>query len=126
MCNQFGVCSLCTRNPFATVFGSSKNTFCATKKPDDRHSAKTMHTKLQRNFYLPLQLKHLLIADFTQNQQIPVNWNGVPLDIEILISYNACHNRVTRDSFQIEYGQHMTAKRCLWLHRMLLTLVDRW
>ena len=70
-----------------------------------------MYTQLQRNFHQPLQPKRLLIVDVTQNQHIPLNWKGVPLDIKTLISYNARDNGITRDSFQIEYGQHMTANR---------------
>ena len=70
-----------------------------------------MYMQLQRNFHQPLQPKCLLIADVTQNQQIPLNWKGVRSDIETLISYNARDDGFTRDSFQIEYGQHMTANR---------------
>ena len=70
-----------------------------------------MYIQLQRNFHQPLQPKCLLIADVTQNQQIPINWKGVPSDIETLISYNAHNEGITRDSFQIEYGQHMIANR---------------
>ena len=36
--------------------------------------------------------------DVTQNQQIPLNWKGVPSDIETLISYNAHDDKITRDS----------------------------
>ena len=58
-----------------------------------------MYTQLQRNFHQPLQPKRLLIVDVTQNQQIPLNWKGVPSDIEILISYNIRNNGFTGDSF---------------------------
>ena len=82
-----------------------------TKKRGDRNSTKNMYTQLQRNFHQPLQPKRLLIVDVTQNQQIPLNWKGVPSDIKTLISYNARDNGITRNSFQIEHGQHMTANR---------------
>ena len=67
--------------------------------------------QLQHNFHQPLQPKSLLITDVMTNQQIPINWKGVLSDIKTLISYNACDDGITRDSFQIEYGQHMTANR---------------
>ena len=70
-----------------------------------------MYTQLQRNFHQPLQPKKLLIADVTQIQQIPLNWKGLPSDIETLISYNAQDDGISCDTFQIEYGQHMTANR---------------
>ena len=63
--------------------------------------------QLQHNFHQPLQPKHLLIMDVMTNQQIPINWKAVLLDIETLISYNARDDGITRDSFEIECGQHM-------------------
>ena len=80
------------------------------RRPDKMPNIRNMYTHFQHNFHQPLQPKHLLIADVMQNQQIPVNWKGVPSDIETLISYNVQDNGITRDAFQIEYGQHMTAK----------------
>ena len=70
-----------------------------------------MYTQLQRNFHQPLQPKRLLIMDVMQNQQISINWKGVPSDIKTLISYNAHDDGIIRDSFQIEYGQYRTANR---------------
>ena len=91
--------SLSTGIRSATVFGDLRNTLFGMKKHDKIDGIKNMYTQLQRNFHQPLQLKRLLIGDVTQNQQIPINWKGVPSVIETLISYNACDNRITSDSF---------------------------
>ena len=116
MFNQSAVWWLFIRTPFATVFGSSKNTFCMKKNTGKVHSIRIMYTQLQCNFHQPLQLKHLLIVDVMTNQQIPVNWKRVQFEIKTLISYNTCNDGITRDSFQIEYGQHVTANRFMAAH----------
>ena len=87
------------------------NILSVMKRQGDVNNTSTMYTQLQRNFHQPLQPKRLLIVNITQNQQLPSNWKGVPTDIETLISYNARDNGFSSDTFQIEYGQHMTTNR---------------
>ena len=60
-----------------------------------------MYTQFQRNFHQPLQPKRLLIVDITQHQQIPINWKGVPSDIETLISYNMRDDGFLRMHFRL-------------------------
>ena len=67
--------------------------------------------QLHQNFHQPLQQKCLLIADITQNQPFSIDWKNTSSEIETLISYNACDDGITRDTFEIEYGQYITANR---------------
>ena len=112
-CGQLSVWWLSPRIPSATAFGDKRIFSCMTKQLENKRNTKNMYTQFQTNFHQPLQPKRLLIADVTQNQHIPLNWKGVQSKIKNLISYNAYDDGITRDSFQIEYGQHMNANRFL-------------
>ena len=45
------------------------------------------------------------------NQPFSIDWKNTSSEIETLISYNACDDGITKDTFEIEYGQYITANR---------------
>ena len=78
------------------------------KKENTKQLISGMSTRRLHNLQLPLQPRMLLITDVTRLQPFTAGGDSFRENIETLVSYNVCTDRLQQDCLYIEQGHLMT------------------